>query len=299
MRVKRSTRSHLLLATLVLATVSPARADVFHDVGTGLAFAGFDVRGNHNPLSGGADLLITNTFDGSPFDFGAADISFQGPVSLQVSTGGRYLSQFDVSLTTAVDNRSTPSPLNYVFNYDVGGQSTRVSGSALVNADFSLNGFGFYKLSVDYSSRQTVDRNGQVVTDQSEFDSNFGPITISGNVFTDVLAWVTDPLFEQTGQTNPFASLSPAARLINADPTQQQELLKALVALGDESSDPPSAFGRNGGAGLNDLPPELSLTAEGSNGRSFGLVVPEPPVLGLLLLGIPAILGRFGLRTRR
>jgi len=118
-------------------------------------------------------------------------------------------------------------------------------------------------------------------------------------VFTDVLAWVTDPLFEQTGQTNPFASLSPAARLINADPTQQQELLKALVALGDESSDPPSAFGRNGGAGLNDLPPELSLTAEGSNGRSFGLVVPEPPVLGLLLLGIPAILGRFGLRTRR
>ncbi len=286
------------MASALLATAPPALADVFHDVGTGLAFAGFDVRGNRNPLSGGADLLITNTFNGSPFDFGAADISFQGPVSLQVSTGGRYLSQFDVSLTTAVDNRSTPSPLNYVLNYDVGGQSTRVAGSALVNADFSLNGFGFYKLTIDYSSRQTVDRNGQVVTDQAEFDSNFGPITISGNVFTDVLALVTDPLFQQTGRTNPFASLSPAARLIDADPAQRQELLKTLVALGDGSSDPASAFGRDGGAGLNGLPPGLSLAAERSNGRSFGLVVPEPPVVGLLLLGIPAVLSRFGLRTR-
>jgi len=297
--MKQSTRSHWLLSTLVLATVSPASADVFHDVGTGLAFAGFDVRGNRNPLSGGADLLITNTFNGSPFDFGAWDLSFQGPVSLQVSTGGRYLSQFDISLTTAVDNRSTPSPLSYVFNYDVGGQSTNVTGSALIDADFSLNGFGFYKLTVDYSSRQTVDRNGQVVTDQSEFDSDFGPITISGNVFTDVLAIVTDPLFQQNGGTNPFASLSPTARLINADPAQQQELLKALVTLGDGSSDPPSAFGRNGGAGLNGLPPGLTLAAERSNGRSFGLVVPEPPVVGLLLLGIPVILGRFGLRAQR
>lgn len=288
------------MASALLAATPPALADVFHDVGTGLAFAGFDVRGNRNPLSGGADLLITNTFNGSPFDFGASDISFQGPVSLQVSSGGRYLSQFDVSLTTAVDNRSTPSPLNYVLNYDVGGQSTRVSGSALVNADFSLNGFGFYKLTIDYSSRQTVDRNGQVVTDQAEFDSNFGPITISGNVFTDVLALVTDPLFQQTGRTNPFASLSPVARLIDADPAQQQELLKALVALGDGSSDPASAaFGRDGGARLNGLPSGLSLAAERSNGRSFGLAVPEPPVMGLLLLGIPAVLSRFGLRTRR
>lgn len=298
--MKPSIPAHLLMASALLATAPPARAEVFNDVGAGLAFAGFDVRGNRNPLSGGADLLITNTFNGSPFDFGAADISFLGPVSLQVSTGGRYLSQFDVSLTTAVDNRSTPSPLNYVLNYDVGGQSTRVEGSVLVNADFSLNGFGFYELTIDYSSRQTVNRNGQVVTDQAEFDSNLGPITISGNVFTDVLALVTYPFFQQTGRTNPFASLSPAARLIDADPAQQQELLKALVALGDGSSDPASVFfGRYGEAGLNGLPSGLSMAAERSNGRSFGLVVPEPPVVGLLLLGIPAILGRFSLRTRR
>ena len=277
---------------------SSASADVLNDLGTGLAFAGFDVRGNRNPLSGGTDLLITNTFTGSPLDFGVADISFQGPVSLQVSTARRVIPQFDVSLTTAVDNRSQPTPLNYVFNYNAGGQSAQISGSTLVNAHFSIDGLGFYKLSLDSSSRQTVNRNDQSVADQTHNDSDFGPISVSGNIFTDALALVTDPLFKQAGRSNPFAS-SPAAKLIEADPAQRQELLKALMLSGEGVNGPAFASGNATGFGFPaSAAVGLSSALANQHGRSIELVVPEPPVLALLLLGIPAIVGRFGLRKQ-
>lgn len=237
-------------------------------------------------------MLITNTFGGQQFDFGAAELSLQGPLSIEVSTGGRRLSQFDISVTTGVDGRSTAIPLNYVYNYDVGGQETTISGNLLIDADFSLNGFGFYELTVDYSSRQSVERNGQLVNDQNEFDSDFGPITIKGNLFTDALAMALSPLFERNGQPNPLGSLSTVSALIDADPAQQEALLKALSVSGTDAIGPSwrsDEIGNHGAFGLG----RAAAQADGAAaGRPVGVVVPEPPVLILLLLGIPAIMGR-------
>jgi len=268
--------------------------DLWENIPYGLGYAGFDFVGSRNPLSGGADFLATQTFQGNPLDFGAWDLTLEGPLSLQVSTGGRNLSQFDITLATAPDGGTSPTPLNYVLNYDVGGQSTQISGSLLVNADFSLNGFGFYDLDVTYSSRQNVSRDGTVITDDSTHDMDYGPVRISGNIFTDAVVAILDPLFEQAGRPNPFENLSGAAKLnelLTGFGDSASALLNPTDAGDLGGANRAIAFGRNAATGL--------LVPAAEFNRANGVVAPEPTVLIFMLLGLPAILARsrFGRST--
>ncbi|MEK7731116.1 MAG: hypothetical protein AAB363_04595, partial [Planctomycetota bacterium] len=190
-----------------------ARAEVKKNVATALDFAGFDLIGQRNPLSGGIDFLATSNFDGAPFDFGAADLSLSGPLSLQVSTGGRFLSQFDVSLTTAVNGRTNATPLSYVLNNNIGAQTSQVSGTVLADVNFSLNGLGFYDLGITYSSRQNVTKDGLLANGGTTNDFDLGPINISGNLYADALAILTDPIFDRAGRANPFERFSGRSQL--------------------------------------------------------------------------------------
>ena len=272
-------RSAIILALAVLCASSSVRADVLDDVGTGLAFSGFDVRGGRNPLSGGADLLITRQFNGSLFDFGATELTLQGPISLEVSTGGRLLPQFDVSFSTAVSGRSQPAPLNYSYVSDIGPQSTSISGSMLIDGDFSINALGFYDLTLTSSTRRTVERDG-VVTDVNTFDSDIGPITLSGNIFADALAMLTDPLFEQTGRENPFSVLSK----LLIDPNSAGPI--ELTSLPELTPDAFMEANRSFDA-LHPASPRAH-----PRGSATHMVVPEPTVLVLLLLGLPVLIHR-------
>lgn len=238
----------------VLAAL-PVHADTIHNIATGLDYAGFDARGSRNPLSGGIDLLINRQFNGNVFDFGAPELALQGPVSLQVSTGGRVIPGIDVSLTTALNDRSQAVPLNYNYSSGMGAQSTTVTGSMLVDASFSMNALGFYDLNITSSSRNTVTRDG-VASSSNNVDSDIGPLSVSGNIFIDALAAVTDPLFEQSGAPNPFSALS-----------------KTVGNLHDV-----------GFSGPDGTPRGLGLT------RSAHAVVPEPTVLVMMLVGGPLLL---------
>ncbi len=292
-----SPRRRVAAMALLFAACGPtaARGDVFRDVAFGLGYAGFNIQGARNHLSGGADFLINNNFVGNALDFGPWDLTLQGPISLQVSTGGRQLSQFNISLTTALNRDGLAEPLGYALNYDVGAQSTKVSGTLLLDADLSLNGFGFYDLQLTYSSRQDVERDGRFTAADSTHDFDVGPINISGNIFADALAMLTAPLFEQAGQANPFDSFSGRAQLtevLRASASQTQSLLVSGDDPGDTSLTMMN-FGPVGGplnAVNNPLPAGNTF---GSIARGTpGAPVPEPATLVLMLLALPAVLLR-------
>lgn len=253
------TRIGLVFALALSFLSTSLHADTVHNVATALDFAGFDARGSRNPLSGGIDLLINRQFNGNLFDFGGTEVALQGPISLQMSTGGRLLPEFDISFSTSLNNRSQVSPLNFSYVSDLGPQSTVVTGSMLIDGDFSIDALGFYDLSITSSRRNTVTREG-IVDDTGTFDSDLGPIVMSGNIFVDALGVLVDPLFEQADRDNPFTNL---AKLI------------------DLGAGPTGEANRS----FDSLQPPVGLTENGA-------VVPEPTVLVLLVLGLPVVINR-------
>lgn len=273
-----------------------ARAGVFSDIVVGLGFAGFNVQGDHNILSGGTDLSIGRNFVGNALDFGAADLTLQGPISLEFSTGGRELSTLDVRLQTAVDGTRGAVPLAYAFNYDVGGQLTEVTGTILIDAEFSVNGFGFYDLELEYSSRQNVDREGRFSDSSDEFDFDVGPIRIRGNLFADALALLTLPLFGLDNPNNPFDSFSGRTQLEKAIERAQRQALDDLVA-GQAPADVALA-GSVARAVFESVLGGPSLLGEALVNDSaidaarLSGVVPEPSVLVLMIVAVPALLRR-------
>ncbi len=284
---------------LMLDGTAALRADDARALGTALDYTGFDLRGQRNPLSGGIDFLATNDFDAASFDFGAWDLSLQGPLSLQVSTGGRLLSQFDVSFSTAVNGATDPSPLSYVLNSDSGGQSTQIAGNLFLDADFSINQFGFYDLNLAYSSRQSVAADGRFSNETTTHDSDLGPIRVSGNIYADTLALLTDPLFDRAGQPNLFASFSGNELLteyLTGAPSESLASLASSVEPAAAQRYPVMLHGLGNGrpTGPPGGVPPGQANGNG-NGNGNGNAVPEPPVLLLMLMGLPALLSR----TRR
>lgn len=286
--------SHFVIVLVVVAAIDGgARVHATEiNLANALDFAGFDLIGQPNPLSGGIDFLATTDFSGAPFDFGAWDLSLQGPLSLQVSTGGRLINQFDLSFTTAVSGRSAASPLAYAFTYDVGPQTAEVTGTVLADVDFSINKFGFYDIGMTYSSRQTSTTAGRFSNDTTTNDFDLGPIQVSGNIYADVLAVLTDPFFDRTGTPNIFASFSGNELLndiLTGSTANPEELLASISDLNPAGSTVFRTVAH--AAGLPDgLPPGQS--------RRGGGVVPEPAVLVLMLLALPAVFARPRRRMR-
>ena len=282
-----------LLALLGGIGVRPVRADVFRDVGLGLGYAGFNIEGNRNILSGGYDFLINRNFIGNPLDAGTTDLTLSGPISLSVSTGARFVDTFDVSLRTAVNANTNAFPVSYVLNSDVGGQSTQVSGTLFIDANLSVNGFGFYDLDLTYSSRQDVEDRGRYSNRNDEYGFDLGPITVSGNIFADVLAVVTTPVFEGTGRVNPFASFSGSAKLnelmLGMDGAALRQLATGDMQTGRSLFAPLSTQVL---AALNGRTDQLWGTNEKGRTPGYGAAIPEPTVLLLVLLGAPFVFGK-------
>lgn len=313
-------KNALLLAIALMGLHgTSARGDLWEGVATGLGAAGFDIRGGHNVLSGGTDILVTNTFFGETFDFGALELTLNGPISLDFSTGDRILHDLDIALTTAASSEQNATPLSYELTYDVGGQQTSITGTLLVDGAISVNRFGWYEVGLDYSSRQTVVNDGRFDTGTSDFDLDVGPINVRGNIFADMLAAVTDPFFDAAGIPNLFASFSGRVQLQQVIDNQ---LKTAVAGLGvdpaapidnaglrspfDDLYGPDSAhinpdevvarsspqailtsFDQTPGA---EQPRNVGAVPSGPSGSTT--VVPEPSVLLLMLLGVPALLTR-------
>lgn len=281
-----------VLIAVCITTVfsSPAKAHFIQDVAFGLGSLGFDIRGDNNPLSGGVNMLITNRFRGEELDFGLAELGFQGPISMQIQTGRRGLPEMEFSFTTAIDNNSFVSPLNYIFNYDVGAQSLAVSGSVELDMDLKINALGFYDLGFAYDFSQNTTAEGLIFNSENTPAFTVDPVNVKGHVLADILVILTAPIFNANGTVNPFAQFSGLAQLNNAAAAARNLALSeseaSLRVFNGLNPDPlhtltdPLFSGSTTSASLQTVP------------GSIGAVVPEPTVLVLMLLGLPAIFRR-------
>lgn len=278
----------VLAATwLAVGPATSARGGVFEDVTLGLGRAGFNIGGNRNVASGGADYLINNNFVGNTLNLGIGDLTLLGPISLSVSSGTRFVDTLDISFRTAIDGGvlASATPLSYNLNLDSGSQSAAITGTLLIDANFSINGFGFYDFDLRYSSRQSVDREGRVTDSGSEFDSDIGPINISGNIYADILALVTAPFFEATNISNPFASFSGSLKL--RDALQNDNLLRVLAegTASDMKDLVPYAATIPGSEGVDVFGSGLGTGVD----EAFRGIVPEPTVLLLMSAALPLV----------
>ena len=275
------------------ASTAPARAGFVEDVVFALGYANFDVVGQHNVLSGGVDVSVSNNFLGNPLDFGSAELRMQGPISLELSAGGRFVPQLEVSFQTATSSTRTSTPLNYLWDIDVGGQQSQIAGNLLVDGSLWVNKFGFYELDLEYSSRQTVTNEGRFANDETDYDFDVGPVTIRGNIFADLLAVLTDPIFEATNSVNIFASFSGRAGVQKALKDAAEDALDRLAQGNtfdiDNGLISPIALGVVRG----DIDPSLPLTQAQTRA-----VTPEPTVMLLMLLGAPLLVFRRRFRRR-
>ena len=268
----RSMKHVLLVAALSVGLSAPvASAGVFDDIAVGLGALNFDLRGQHNFLSGGADFAALTQFQGNPLDFGAGDLTLNGPLSFEVSTGNRFVNTLDISFQTALTSDLASSPLTYEFNADMCGQETNVLGSVLIDSNLSLNEFGCYKLDLQYSSRQTVANDGRFNDDSITNDFDLGPISVQGNIFIDAFALLLDPILTRDGRENPFAPYTAQAQL-------EEATLKARELAASGIVDEPAT------AGASLLP---GLGVQSASGLSYA--VPEPMTLTLAAIGLAVI----------
>ncbi len=300
-RVTLNCNQSLGLCTIIAMCItftftSPTKADYINDVAFGLGTLGFDIRGDNNPLSGGVNMLITNRFRGEELDFGLGELGFQGPISMQIQTGRRGLPEMEFSFTTAIDNNSSVSPLNYIFNFDVGAQSLALSGSVELDMDLKINALGFYDLGFAYDFSQNTTAEGFIFNSENTPAFTVDPVNVKGHVLADILVILTTPIFDANGTVNPFVQFSGLAQLNNAAAAARNLALSeseaSLRVFNGLNPDPlhtltnPLFSGSNTTASLQTVP------------GSIGAVVPEPTVLVLMLLGLPAIFRRSNRRIK-
>ena len=228
-------RFRLVWCAVLLSTGLPlgtAQAELWGDVLVGLDYAGFQYNAQRNPLSQGVTVQTFRNFQNTRLDFGTTEMVLTGPVVAQFTTASRGMRNLDFTISFGAEG----NPLLYTYESDVGSTAVRVDGSTVFNVDGSINQFGWYDFEFQLSSRQTASSTGRFANLDEEFiDYDIGPINVSGNIFADLLATMTDPFFASTGYENFFASFSGRTARGNALESTVSTL-KAKAATGQNLS---------------------------------------------------------------
>lgn len=205
MKYKRLRWAMGLSITLVLMSGTPAQAKFFGKVANSLAL--FDVRviGEQNVLGDGYEFTAFANYNNRTFDFGLMDLTLTGNVVGTVGYTMRGIPAASFSLNTG------GAPLNYTFDFNSGVQDLLATGRVFVDIDTEINALGFYDQTFLISNRGTYQSDGFIVRDSGTLDFDAGPIVVSGNVFIDILAAVTEPFYAGTGTENPFSKLTGRA----------------------------------------------------------------------------------------
>jgi hypothetical protein len=270
---------------VALGAAHTAQAGLFKNTVRALELAGFQFIGEKNPLSGGAELQVVRNFTNDTLDFGATELTLNGPLQLTFETGGRGLEVLDFSLSTV------NQPFSYTLISDVGGQATQVDGNFLLNATGSMNSFGWYDFEFEYSVRETITQDGRFADGEEFVDFDIGPIDVSGNIFADMLAVLLDPVFQVLGTENIFTSFS--GRYQAMDELNRRMTDAGLTNVGLKSFREFSGTASLADLGLGRGTASASMVDAGrpdlGDGRMGPSYVPDPSTLLLLAAGVPAL----------
>ncbi|GMV97394.1 MAG: hypothetical protein AMXMBFR83_17520 [Phycisphaerae bacterium] len=220
----------MALASAVLAVwvagAPQARAELYKDVARGLALLDFQFSGERNLLGDGITVNTSAFYNNRTFDFGVAQLTLTGQLSASAGFTRRGIPGANFSLNTGGGN------LNYTFTVNNGLQDLTATGTALVNVRANVNALGFYDKQIQISNRGTFTTDGVLLDEGGTLAFDVGPINQSGNLYADLLARLTQPLFEAAGTENFFAKLSDQATKV-VEATKNIDFLRARAAAGE------------------------------------------------------------------
>ena len=226
----RSKTIAILILAGTLAPISAARADLQKNLLLGLNLFDYRFDLNRNLLGNGWDFTASAFYGGQTYRMGLADLTLSG-ASSTLSAG--YTLR---GLPSARFSLVTNAPLNYTLNANYGFQDFVAEGSILIDIETNINALGFYDQVFQISNRGEFTTDGLGPTDAGTLDFDVGPIVVSGNIYADLLAALTEPFFAATGTENPFAKFSQRATKV-ASVTDTIEALTAKAASGEALSD--------------------------------------------------------------
>ncbi len=286
-----------LSAVVALSCAVPAKANFLGSVARGLSLFDFQFAGERNVLGDGYNVNAVASYNNRTFDFGPAELTLSGAVRLSGGYTTRGLPRFNFAATTL------GTPLSYTLDFNNGIQEYTATGSVLVNIDTKINALGFYDQTFQISNRGTADISGFLLVDEESLDSDIGPIVISGNIYVDAIAALTEPFFTATGTTNPFVKITGKATK-TAELNKTADDLRARLAAGESLSGDEmgvlvnntimaALLGGQPSGNLFDglLVPDGLLSENGTPAYDVTLL-PEPSTLILLLGGAVTLLRR-------
>lgn len=275
------------------ASGSAVQAEVWRDVVLGMRLFDYNFSAQKNYLGKGWDLNASAVYAGQEYDFGFAELtlgSAASPTVSNISMGYtlRGLPKAEFSWNTG--GRALP----YTLQFNNGFQDFQtVSGSVLVDVSTDINVLGFYDTRIQISNRGGYDTEGFLADQTGQLAFDLGPIDVSGNIFADALAVVTQPLWAAANTENPFAKFSQKAAK-TAAATATMDELRARIEAGEVLTDEEMAALVNStlvAAILQGNSPQNSLlqsfafpTREASAPMRISDVVPEPTTV--LLFGV-------------
>lgn len=283
-------------AVVLAACTASVQAEVWRDVVRGMNLLDYNFDAERNYFGKGWDLSATAVYTGQQYDFGFAELSLGSGVSrFDMGYTLRGIPKAEFSWTTG----GTALPYTLSFNNGIQDFQT-VSGSILIDVNTEVNMLGFYDTQIQISNRGTYGTDGFLADQEGDLAFDVGPIDVSGNVFADALAAVTQPFWTAANTENPFTKFSQTATK-TAQATATVEELRARIEAGDILTDEEMAQLVNstlvaailkGDSVDSDLFKGLSFpTKESASPLLVADIVPEPAtallVLGFGVLALP------------
>lgn len=279
-------------AVLTVGT-SAVQAEVWQDVFIGMRLFDYQLNAQRNYLGDGWDLTSTAVYAGQEYDFGFGELtlgSAGSPVASTFSAGftRRGIPKAEFSWSTG----GRPLPYSLTINNGIQDLTT-INGSILVDVDTDVNILGFYDTRVQISNRGSYVTEGFLADEEGSLAFDVGTINVSGNIYADALAVVTQPLWAAAGTENPFTKFTnQAAKTASVNATMDE--LRARIEAGEVLTDEEMATLVNstlvsallgGEMGDGKLLQGLFLPTEKSVTEMRSIALAPEPTTALLLFG--------------
>lgn len=315
----KSVIAALLVSILATTNVASALSD---DLVYGLQLYGVKFNKSYDPLSKGYSLNVSFIdpqtgrpfYNNTTFDLGFANLVME---SGSLSLGAKYTERGVPAVRFGLSTNG--QPLDYKFETFIGAQDVVVDGSLLLDISTRVNQYGFYDVSLQASNRATITSDGWFAENKEfpDLDFDIGPINMSGNIYVDALALVTDPFFDRFGLNNPFAEFQKGLAGLNLRASPLDDLVARLESgqlLSDSelsmlisNSILASALGKQPSSDLlaKMILPDGFLEGTGTNNNTdepvllTSMAIPEPGMLALLAAAGAGFLVRARRRSSR